>query len=134
MLTEYVEPAVKELFPGAAFKRVVWQDDGASIHRTDHALDTVKNFFTKRISTKVQAAKMDDLWPSEVPWAIIDEKLRQKKGAIKIKLGLKREITKIWRGITPEQCRKLIEAVPVRLKAIIQKEGGRLLGKRTEGA
>eukprot|EP00973_Karenia_brevis_P094492 12422777-Karenia_brevis.AAC.1 len=93
-----------------------------------------QELFKQRINVKVQAPKMDDLWPSEVPWAIIDEKLRKKKGTIKTKKGLKKFVTQVWRSITPEQCKSLIMAVPGRLKMIIKKDGGRLLGRRTEAA
>ena len=156
----------------------------------------VKKLFKHRISTKVQASKMDDLWPSEVPWAILQEKLgkmkrtkrkgnkrcitkvggrhREKntregvfflgggvKGYLKGMFGnpslakqnikqtgktkkIKRETTnvfpylsacpipQVWRSITPAQCRKIIEAVPKRLKGIIKRDGNRLLGRRTQ--
>ena len=112
----------------------MYQDDGATIHRTNLAEGAVKELFKSRISTKVQAPKMDDLWPSEVPWAILDEKIRQKKDRIKTKHGLKRVITNAWRSITSEQCKALIEAVPKRLKTIQQSGGERLLGRRVEDA
>ena len=129
----------EELFPKRTgrsgrrdFNEVVWQDDGVTIHRTDVALQSVKESFRQRINPKVQAPKMDALWPLEVPWAIIDEQLRKKRGKIKTKKGLKKFITKAWRSVSAETCKKLLEAVPGRLQAIIDKEGGRLLGRRTE--
>ena len=82
-----------------------------------------------RINPSVQAAKMDDLWPSEAPWAILCQKLSRMK--IRKKQGLKKAITEVWRSISKEDCQKLIDAVPIRLKTIIQKEGDRLLGRRT---
>ncbi len=67
----------------------------------------------------------------QVPWAILVEKVLGKK-RIKKKKGLKKAITQVWRSVTPETCQKLINAVPTRLKAIIKKDGRRLLGRRTE--
>jgi len=63
---------------------------------------------------------------------IIDEKLGKMRGRIKTKMQLKKVITQIWRSITPEQCEKLLLAVPGRLKAIRDKDGERLLGRRTD--
>ena len=37
----------------------------------------------------------------------------------------------VWQSVTPETCRQLIDAVPKRLRTIIKKDGGRLLGRRT---
>ena len=59
--------------------------------------------------------------------------MKKNKRAVKIKRGLKRVITKIWRSITRGQCRKLIQNVPVRVKGIIKKDGERLVGRRTQG-
>ena len=89
----------------------------------------MKSLFKQRISTRVQAAKMDDLWPSEWPWALLDAKLPQRH--IKTEQGLMRAITEEWRRVTPEQCQHLLQKVPGNLKKIIDKEGNRLLGKRT---
>ena len=69
----------------------------------------------------------------EVLWAILDAKLF-KNEKIKKKRGLKKAITRVWRSVTPETCQRLINAVPSRLRAIIKKNGRRLLGRRTEAA
>ena len=71
---------------------------------------------------------MDDVWPSEWPWAHLEEQLKHKN--IKGEMGLKRAINKIWRAVTPAQCKRLIRNVPLRLKEIIAKDGRRLLSRR----
>ena len=83
MLETHVNPAIKELYPSQThrsgrrdWKKVVFQDDGAAIHRSHATRATVRKHFPHRISAKVQAPKMDDLWPSEWPWAVIDQKLQ----------------------------------------------------------
>ncbi len=41
--------------------------------RTWDAKETVKTLFHRRIKVRIQAAKLDDVWPSEVPWAILKD-------------------------------------------------------------
>jgi len=72
LLHDFAEPAVRRLYPKQTgrsgrrdFARVVWQDDGASIHRTGEAKEAVRKLFRNRIKTNKQSAKMDDVWPSE---------------------------------------------------------------------
>jgi hypothetical protein len=93
-------------------------------------LSTVKKLFRQRISTRVQAAKMDDIWPAEAPWAILKERLAKRK--IKTVQGLRRAITEEWQRISPATCKKIINAVPKRLKMLIKKKGERLTMKRTQ--
>eukprot|EP00973_Karenia_brevis_P069821 9707665-Karenia_brevis.AAC.1 len=57
--------------------------------------DTVKALFKQRISTRVQAPKIDDLWPSEWPWALLDGKLPKRR--ISTEQGLMRASTEEWR-------------------------------------
>ena len=90
----------------------------------------VKSLFKQRFNTSVQAAKMDDLWPSEWPWAVLDTKLG-KRHKMKKKQGLKKAITEVWRSVTPAQCRSLLKKVPIRLKQIIKQKGERLHGRRS---
>eukprot|EP00973_Karenia_brevis_P013019 1767353-Karenia_brevis.AAC.1 len=75
---------------------------------------------------------MDDLWPAEWPWALLDAKLPQR--SIDHPRGLMRAITEEWQKVNPEQCQKLLKAVPSRLKDIIKVEDKRLLTRRTAHA
>ena len=58
MVTSHVVPAVRQLCGNQA----VWQDNPAWIHRTGQ-----------------QALKMADVWPIEKLWAIVKERLMEKK-------------------------------------------------------
>ena len=91
---------------------------------------TVAFLFKNRIKVYTQAAKMDDAWPSEVPWAILKERLSNR--TVTTKQGLRRAITEEWRKITPEMCQKIIATFPDKLKGIIKKKGNRLTGRRTQ--
>ena len=135
LLEEVAQPAIKGLYPSQTgrsgrrdFNKVVWQDDGASIHRSKLVLTKAKKMFRNRIKPSVASPKTDDVWPSEWPWAHTEEKLKHIK--IKSKLGIRREINKIWRAVTPMQCKSLISNVPLRLKPFIEKDGRRLLSRR----
>ena len=103
----------------------VWEDDGASIHRTKKSRDKISELFEERIECEDMAAKMDDVWPIENVWGIVAEKLSQRK-SIKTLVGLKRAINEIWRGINEETCKRLVYSTPLRLKKVIEKGGNRL--------
>ena len=95
--------------------------------RTWEAQETVKTLFRRRIKVRIQAPKLDDAWPSEVPWAILKERLAQR--TIKTKQGLRRAITEEWKKITPEKCEEIIAKFP---EQIIKRKGNRLTGRRTQ--
>ena len=49
---------------------------------------------------------------------------------IRSELALRRRINKIWRAVTPDTCKKLVRAVPIRFKDVIKNGGRRLLSRR----
>ena len=61
MIRHKAVPAVQTVFPDG---NAIWQDDPASIHRTQNALDAGKAF-AERIPHDKQAAKCSDCWPIE---------------------------------------------------------------------
>ena len=68
MIDRKVAPAVQKLYP---WNNDAWQDDGASIHRSKIALDSIDRNFKERIPYDLQAPKMAEIWPIENVWAII---------------------------------------------------------------
>ena len=61
MITNKVVDAVRAVFPDGG---EIWQDDPASIHRTQEAINAC-SVFAQRIPPEVQAAKCSDIWPIE---------------------------------------------------------------------
>ena len=61
MIRNKAVAAVQEVYPAGD---AIWQDDPASIHRTQAALDAC-SAFAERIPHNVQAAKLSDVWPIE---------------------------------------------------------------------
>ena len=61
MITNKVVDAVRAVFPDGG---EIWQDDPASIHRTQDAINAC-SVFAERIPPEVQAAKCSDIWPIE---------------------------------------------------------------------
>jgi len=72
MIDQKIAPAVNELYP---WSNAVWQDDGATIHRSQVALDGIQRNFNHRIPHELQAPKMADVWPIENVWGIIKQDL-----------------------------------------------------------
>ena len=99
----------------------IWQDDGDKKHRTAHVLETLNGVFAQRVDVKTQSDKMADVWPIENVWGMIYSMLEDKEFANLD--ALKRAIRKVWREITPEQCKKMMESIPRRLQAVIDRDG-----------
>ena len=111
MIRKKIAPAVKSLYPR---KNAVWQDDGASIHRTQHVLETVAQNFCSRIPVEEQAPKMADIWPIENVWSIIKPSLDGKD--IQNLTELRNAIKAVWSRTSKDKrlCRRLIESIPAR--------------------
>ena len=135
LLEKHAKPAIKQLYPSQTgrsgrrdFSEVVFQDDGATIHRSKASKSKVRELFCKRIEPDSQPAKMDDIWPSEWPGALLEEKLKGKD--IKTLIGLKREIRRIWRDVDPANCKSIVRQVPTRFKQVIKSKGRHVLSRR----
>ena len=57
----------------------MFQDDGATIHRTEISIRAVEETFTSRVDHTTQAPKMADVWPIEKVWSILKEKVAEKE-------------------------------------------------------
>ena len=123
MIKEKVGPAVLEVYPEG---NAIFQDDTASIHRTETALQTVSDTFRFRLDHSSQAPKTADIWPIENIWGMIKSKISKKK--CKSKDDLKKEIVKCWREIDSDKdlCRRLVGSIPKRLEAVVAKNGGQI--------
>ena len=115
------KPAVRKLYPQ---NDAIWQDDGATIHRTPEVLAEVDRAFSERIPVELRAAKFDDCWPIESVWGIITERLKGEH--FESVDGLKQRLCELWRGISRRTCRNLIMSIPKRCRKIVLKEGQRL--------
>lgn len=115
LLRNIASQAVFRLYPEGD---AIWQDDGATIHRTAAVLDEVRNLFRERIPSEIQCAKFDDCWPIENVWGIIKERIGHQE--------LKTRICEIWRGVSRRTCRALIMSLPKRCRKVIVMEGRRL--------
>ena len=74
MVKTKVVPEVHKLYG----RRAVWQDDPATIHRSEVALQ-VCSAFSSRIPHERQAPKMADIWPIENIWSIVKNKVKAKE-------------------------------------------------------
>ena len=123
MIENKIAPAVRRLYPR---NNAVWQDDGATIHRTKLALQTVEQNFTSRVPIEQQAPKMADIWPIENVWGIIKQDLNGKD--LQNVEQLRVAIRASWRRISEDKalCARLISSIPKRLRAVISKKGNQV--------
>ena len=123
MIKNKIAPAVKRLYPR---NNAVWQDDGATIHRTQLALQTVEQNFSARVPIEHQAPKMADIWPIENVWSIIKQDLNGKD--LQNVEELRVAIRSSWRRISGDKalCARLISSIPKRLRAVISKKGNQV--------
>ena len=66
--------ALHATFPDLTPRKICFQDDQASIHRTQKSMRAVERLFETRVKVEEQAPKMDDVWPIENVWGIVGEK------------------------------------------------------------
>ena len=123
LLKKIAAVEVKRLFP---MGDAIFQDDGATIHRTPQCIAVAAECFNERVPVEDQCAKFDDVWCVENLWGIIKEKIGGKQ--FENLNMLKDEIRMIWQGISHSRrtCKKLISSMPKRCRAVIKKEGRRL--------
>jgi hypothetical protein len=124
LVKEEAKAAVDHLYPE---KDSIWQDDGASIHRCEEALEAVQESFHERVCPIMQAPKCADLWPVENLWSII--KAEVAKESVTNQEELKMAITKIWRQVNNNKdlCKQLILSLPRRCQAVINKDGRQIV-------
>ena len=125
IIKDVAGPAVNKFYPS---KDALWQDDPASIHRTDVAVTVFFNEFKNRVPHDKQAPKMADVWPIENVWGMIKCRLEEDLTSIK---QMKNVITKEWKNISDDKdlCKSLIYSIPKRCQAMINKKGCQIAKK-----
>lgn len=117
-MVDNVIPDINKMFKGESW---TWVHDGARPHiarkTVNHLAEVVPDLFP----SKDWAPNSPDENPAENSFGYLDAKV-QEKGALTLR-ALKATVTKAWKEITPEFCRKAIEAIPKRLKQIIETGG-----------
>ena len=89
-----------------------------------HTAKSTKRFLEKEHIDVVEdwPTKGDDINPIENLWAILDERLEEKK--FKTKKGMKKAIMGIWEKVDQQLLHNLVSSVPDRLRRIIKAKGG----------
>ncbi|CAF1262097.1 unnamed protein product [Rotaria sordida] len=120
-IQQVIAPTVKQIRPQMD---LIFQDDCDRKQRTKQVLGTVTKYFHQRIDPNDCTSKKADIWPIENIWAIIREKLR----GIEFQniRTLKAAINKVWRSIDATTCKKMMESIPRRMMAVIEKDGSNI--------
>ena len=90
------------------------------------SLDAVAETFKSRVDYRTQAPKMADVWPIENVWAILKDKVAQKKCTNEQQL--RKAIVQAWMKIDQDKalCQRLMASLPLRLQAVIKKNGSQI--------
>ncbi|CAF1104925.1 unnamed protein product [Rotaria sordida] len=120
-IQQVIAPTVKQIRPQID---LIFQDDCDRKQRTKQVLGTVTKYFHHRIDPNDCTSKMADIWPIENIWAIIKEKLRGME--FQNIRTLKAAINKVWRSIDATTCKKMMESIPRRMMAVIEKDGSNI--------
>lgn len=117
-MVDKVIPDINKMFKG---EKWTWVHDGARPHiarkTMAHLVEVVPDVFP----SKDWAPNSPDENPAENSFGYLDSKV-QEKGAQSLRV-LKATVTKASKEITPDFCRKAIEAIPKRLEQIIRTGG-----------
>jgi len=97
----------------------IFQQDGAACHTAK----TVKTWLENHnIPTLRWVSSSPDLSPIESLWHKMKKELRQNPARTVNELKVK--LQQIWDNIEPEECAKLVDTMPNRIKAVIANKGG----------
>ena len=123
-----LEPVVKKLaetmFNNGEF---LFQQDGAPAHTARSTQEWLKNEIPGFLSKEEWPPSSPDLNPMDFSiWSILQEKACSKPH--RNVESLKKSLVKEWANIPQEKLRISVEAVPLRLKAVIRKKGGYIEG------
>lgn len=119
VLEETLLPAASEMFDDEDDQWELVQDKA-----TCHASKSTKNWLDDHNIAWIKEwpTKGDDINPIENLWAILDERLEQKK--FTTFEGIKKAITEIWNDLEDTLVPNLIKSVPNRIKKVIKAKGG----------
>lgn len=105
----------------------IFEQDHATSHDSavaqNYLEENAPNFFKKQ----EVPAKLDDVWCIERIWAVMTYKVYgQGQGQPKSLDELKKRIIKGWKSLEVKMLRKAVHQMPLRMKEIIEKKGGRV--------
>lgn len=115
ILQESLLPSIPKLKHRNKF---TFQQDGASCHTAKTTMAWLKK---KKIPTMAWPSSSPDLSPIETLWWKMKKMLR--KDPSRSKADLKEKLSLVWNGITPEECRALVDTMPLRIKAVQDAKG-----------
>lgn len=116
LLETHLEPVINDLAEGLP----LFQQDNASIHR---ARATVQWLNTNLQWVNDWPSKSPDLNPIENLWGIVARAIYRHGRQFEDVQELKEAITTAWNEIPLETLRKLINSMPNRVQAVIEKDG-----------
>jgi transposase len=117
-MVDKVIPDINKMFKGENW---TWVQDGARPHVSRKTLKHLAEVCPDVFPPEEWAPNSPDENPAENSFGYLDAKV-QEKGAQSLRV-LKTTVTNAWKEITPEFCKKAIEAIPKRLKQIIETGG-----------
>ena len=119
ILEQALLPRAKALFKGEKGGWQLQQDKA-----TPHTSKSTMRFLKQKGIAVVEGwpTKGDDINPMENLWAILDERLEQKK--FRTKKSMEAAVRQIWKNIDSQLLYKLIDSVPDRLRRIVKAKGG----------
>ncbi|KAG0817752.1 hypothetical protein G6F16_012601 [Rhizopus arrhizus] len=100
---------------------IIFQQDNASIHTAKEVSEWLEN---NNISVLRWPPHSPDLNPIENLWSILKRRLLQYEKQPDGMLELWSRIENVWESITQNECQKLIESMPKRIKAVYNAKGG----------
>ena len=112
-------PAAKEWF-GDEKEGWELQQDKATCHAAKSTTDWLEQHEVGVVEG--WPTKGDDINPIENLWAILDERLEDKK--FKTEEGMKNEIRQVWNEVDLSLLHNLIHSIPDRLRRIRKAKGG----------
>lgn len=121
------QDVVEEALLPAAMEWFEDEKDGWELQQdkaTCHTAKSTQSFLEAKGIAVLEGwpTKGDDINVMENLWAILDEKLEQKK--FTSRQGMKKAVTAIWNDIDEDLLNKLIASVPNRLRKIVKAQGG----------
>lgn len=118
MINEILEPSILKLFEEDDPEYLL-QQDNAPCHTSKKTLEWFSENNVPLISWPPQSP---DLSPIENLWSILKRKLSIFR--YKSKEDFKEKIFDEWNKISAEQCKKLVDSMPKRVRAVIKAKGG----------